>query len=579
MSTSIEDSRSRHDATGPEGGMNALLLVLGPVLVLVASTTLLALLAGLFGWHPQQMLPIAAGVGAVALLASIVTVALLFRQMGERAAAHRALQAAQSRVAGILDTAMDAIIAVDGAQRIVLFNGAAEKVFGFERGQIMGEPLERLLPERFRDGHALLMRGFGETGVTARRMGDATVLAALRANGEEFPIEASISHLTEDGGKLYTVILRDISGRRAAEERVARSEARLRGILDSAMDAIITVDDEQKVVLFNAAAELVFGWRREEAIGAPLERFIPERFRAGHADHVRRFGSTGTVTRRMGAQRIVTGQRASGEEFPIDASISQISEGGSKYYTVILRDVTERVRAQQALESSREELREFAAAAGNVREQEKSRIARELHDELGQSLTALKMDLNWMAEHLPAGQTALAGKIETMQQMLGSTVAATRRISADLRPLMLDDLGLLPALEWLVQNFTERSGIDCELNLTSANLDLPEPYATAVFRILQESLTNVARHAQASMVEATLSRAGERITLVVQDNGRGFSSSDPRRPNSFGLLGMRERAYLLGGEARVESSPGQGTRVEVSIPVLAQDAPASMEDT
>jgi signal transduction histidine kinase len=281
----------------------------------------------------------------------------------------------------------------------------------------------------------------------------------------------------------------------------------------------------------------------------------------------------------MGAQRIVTGQRASGEEFPIDASISQISEGGSKYYTVILRDVTERVRAQQALESSREELREFAAAAGNVREQEKSRIARELHDELGQSLTALKMDLNWMAEHLPAGQTALAGKIETMQQMLGSTVAATRRISADLRPLMLDDLGLLPALEWLVQNFTERSGIDCELNLTSANLDLPEPYATAVFRILQESLTNVARHAQASMVEATLSRAGERITLVVQDNGRGFSSSDPRRPNSFGLLGMRERAYLLGGEARVESSPGQGTRVEVSIPVLAQDAPASMEDT
>jgi PAS domain S-box-containing protein len=570
----------RHDTIEPAGGgMNALLLALGPVLVLVASTTLLALLAGLSGWHPQQMLPIAAGVGAVALLASIVTVVLLFRQMGERASAHRALQAAQSRVAGILDTAMDAIIAVDGAQRIVLFNGAAEKVFGYARGQIIGEPLERLLPERFRRGHAGFVRSFGETGVTARRMGDATVLAALRANGEEFPIEASISHLTEDGGKLYTVILRDISGRRAAEERVARSEARLRGILDSAMDAIITVDDGQKVVLFNTAAEQVFGWRREEALGAPLERFIPERFRAGHADHVRRFGTTGTVTRRMGAQRIVTGVRASGEEFPIDASISQINEGGAKYYTVILRDVTERVRAQEALERSREDLREFAAAAGNVREQEKSRIARELHDELGQALTALKMDLNWMAEHLPADAPALAAKIETMQQMLGSTVAATRRISADLRPLMLDDLGLLPALEWLVQNFTERSGIDCELNLTSADLDLPEPYATAVFRILQESLTNVARHAQASMVEATLSRAGKCITLAVQDNGRGFSGSDPRRPNSFGLLGMRERAYLLGGEARVESSPGQGTRVEVTIPMQAQGAPASMGDT
>ncbi len=191
------------------------------------------------------------------------------------------------------------------------------------------------------------------------------------------------------------VIYRRYAQRRP-EELLARSEARLRGILDSAMDAILTVDDRQNVVLFNAAAERVFGWPRGEAIGAPLARFIPERFRSGHEEHIHRFRDTGTSSRRMGEQRIVMGLRRNGEEFPIDASISQIEEQGLHFYTVILRDVTERVRAENDLRSSREEIKELALAASNVREQEKRRIARELHDELGQALTALKIDVGWM---------------------------------------------------------------------------------------------------------------------------------------------------------------------------------------
>ena len=147
-------------------------------------------------------------------------------------------------------------------------------------------------------------------------MGAQTVLMALRANGEEFPIEASISQHTEDGRKFFTVILRDVTERVRAEELLARSEARLRGILDSAMDAIITIDEKQHIVLFNAAAEAMFGCPREEAIGAPLAWFIPERLRDAHADHVRRFGEAGTASRRMGAVRVVTGLRRNGEEFP-----------------------------------------------------------------------------------------------------------------------------------------------------------------------------------------------------------------------------------------------------------------------
>jgi PAS domain S-box-containing protein len=363
------------------------------------------------------------------------------------------------------------------------------------------------------------------------------------------------------------LVYRQLVERKAATRALHNVEARVAGILESAMDAIITVDESQRIVLFNAAAEAVFGCPREQAIGAPLAWFIPERFRAGHSGHVREFGETGTSSRRMGAQRIVTGLRRNGEEFPIDASISHVSEGGSKYYTVILRDVTERVLGEKALRRSREDLRELAAAANSVREQEKSRIARELHDELAQALTALKMDVSWMRERLAHSDAAVGEKLAAMHQMLDSTVAATRRISADLRPLMLDDLGLVPAAEWLVQNFKQRTGISCELVLGVPELDLRDPHATAIFRILQESLTNIARHAQASLVDVTLDVEDSAVLLTVHDNGRGFVPDDSRKPNSFGLMGLRERAYLLGGEVQIDSGHGRGTTVHVKVPL------------
>jgi len=383
-------------------------------------------------------------------------------------------------------------------------------------------------------------------------------------------------------GGTMTLVALLLLYRRSAEHRAERQadhralqniEARVGGIVESAMDAIITVDEEQHIVLFNAAAEQVFGCPKEEAIGAPLARFIPARFREGHAAHIRAFGEAGTHSRRMGTARIVTGLRRNGEEFPIDASISQISEQGSRFYTVILRDVTERVRAEEALRRSKDELRDLSLASNSVREQEKSRIARELHDELAQALTALKMDVAWMDEHLPAAtkqQADVGAKLTAMQQLLDHTVAATRRISADLRPLILDDLGLVPAAEWLVQNFTQRSGIPCSLDVTPPDLELEDPQATALFRILQESLTNVSRHANASRVEVHIEGTGENITLSVRDNGRGFMPQEPRKPNSYGLLGLRERVYLLGGEVDIDSMPGKGAEITVHIPRDAQ---------
>lgn len=380
-------------------------------------------------------------------------------------------------------------------------------------------------------------------------------------------------------GSTMTLVALVLLYRRSAEHRAERQtdrqalqnvEARVSGIVESAMDAIITVDEEQRIVLFNLAAEKVFGCPREEAVGATLDLFIPERFRQGHAAHIRAFGETGTSSRRMGTTRIVTGLRRNGEEFPIDASISQITEHGSRFYTVILRDVTERVRAEEALRRSKDELRDLSLASNTVREQEKSRIARELHDELAQALTALKMDVAWMDKHLPAGEAGVSSKLKAMEQLLDHTVAATRRISADLRPLILDDLGLVPAAEWLVQNFAQRSGIACSLDVAPPDLELEDPQATALFRILQESLTNVSRHANASHVEVHIEGKSDSITLSVRDNGDGFTPQDPRKPNSYGLLGLRERVYLLGGEVDIDSMPGKGTEITVHIPQCTQ---------
>ncbi|GAB3258226.1 PAS domain-containing sensor histidine kinase [Chitinimonas naiadis] len=356
----------------------------------------------------------------------------------------------------------------------------------------------------------------------------------------------------------------------AANAALKDIQIRLGGIVESAMDAVIIVDERQRIVLFNAAAEQMFLCSREQALDSPLDWFIPDRYRKAHAHHVREFGNTGVTSRRMGAARIITGLRRNGEEFPIDASISHVQEHGARFFTVILRDVTERVATEAALRDSREELRAFATAAHSVREQEKSRIARELHDELGQALTALKMDVNWIQAQLPAEDSQVRQKLGKMQTLLDNTVAATRRISTEMRPLILDDLGVVAALEWLVENFSQRTGVPCQLTVGDPDAHWPDPLATAIFRIVQESLTNIARHAQASEASISLTQTATEVLIDIRDDGRGFSQDEASKPNSFGLLGLRERAYLLGGVTRIDSPAGRGTHIAVRLPLPSE---------
>jgi PAS domain S-box-containing protein len=278
------------------------------------------------------------------------------RDITERKAAEEALRQSEDRQAGIISSAMDAIITVDSEQRIVLFNAAAERMFRCPAAEALRQPIERFVPQRFHAAHAGHIRKFAKTGVTNRAMGPVSALWAKRADGEEFQIEASISQIVTGGKKLFTVILRDVTERKQAEEALRESQDQLTGIIQSAMDTIITVDDQQHIVLFNAAAEKMFRCPAAEAVGQPIERFIPQRFRSQHAGHIRRFGETGGTSRGMGTLGALWALRADGEEFQIEASISQIEARGKKLFTVILRNISERQQAEEALRESQAQM-------------------------------------------------------------------------------------------------------------------------------------------------------------------------------------------------------------------------------
>ncbi|MFO1488476.1 MAG: response regulator [Verrucomicrobiota bacterium] len=243
--------------------------------------------------------------------------------------------------------------------------------------------------------------------------------------------------------------------------------------------------------------------------------------------------------------------------------------GKPEHMSVVGRDLSERFEAEQKVAHSYEQLRELAGRLVTAQETERRRIAREIHDELGQQLTGLNTDLAWLEKRLAESKggrrTTWVNKIAGMQAQIKTTIQTVRRISTDLRPALLDNLGLIAALEWQAREFQKRTGIRCDFQCALETLDWDSDRSTTVFRIFQETLTNVTRHADADSVSASLTRAGDIIRLTVRDNGKGIIEGRARS-KSLGILGMTERASLVGGSLHISSEPGAGTTVEAVIP-------------
>lgn len=345
-----------------------------------------------------------------------------------------------------------------------------------------------------------------------------------------------------------------------------------RQIVHDANDAIVSTDGSYRIVMANPAAAALFGTTVEEMVGSPLTRYIEpadaDADAAADADtdaplDVFRAGS-GRAGRRA-TDYAVTGLRADGQRFPIEGSISRANEG-TPYYTVIMRDVSERTRVQEKLTRSHGQLRQLSAALQTIREEERTHIARELHDDLGQILASLRMDLTLLQKADGTSSDSLR-LMAGMEQNLLTAIASLRRIATNLRPRALDEGGLYFALKGLCDEFVDRYAIPCTLLADEAELRLDDAASTAIFRIVQEALTNIARHAQASSVTMNLFRSNSELLVTIRDDGRGIRPEDMEKAESLGLIGMRERVWAMHGEISVSADEPPGTRIDIVLPV------------
>lgn len=351
------------------------------------------------------------------------------------------------------------------------------------------------------------------------------------------------------------------------------------GIIQHASDAIIITNDRQYILQANPAAAAMFGVTLTAMHGAPLSQFIPreQRHQQPGGASTDYFGDTGIRLRMKGRRAsdyAVTGLRADGQHFPLEGSISSLEQSGkplyTTLYTIILRDVTERTQVQEQLKQSYSQLRELSAALQTIREEERKHIARELHDDLGQLLATLRVDLALLQRRVrDDDNTALLGG---MDDLLMAAITSLRRIASNLRPRALDEGGLYFALENLRQEFVKRYGIVCQLHAREDELILDEAYSTAIYRIVQEALTNIARHAGAQHVTLSLQRSNTALAIAIEDDGRGIAEQDMDKASSFGLIGMRERVWALQGDISIIGNGG--TRIIIRLP-LPLDTPTT----
>jgi PAS domain S-box-containing protein len=357
----------------------------------------------------------------------------------------------------------------------------------------------------------------------------------------------------------------DVTARKQASEVIRRQA----DIINQIQETVISTDLDGHVMSWNSGAEEMMEYTAEEALGKHisfiypvedreyLEREVlgPVKAKGTHQVEVRRLTKSGVL--RI-AQLSLTLLR--------DDTDSPIGIIG---YSM---DITDRKRGEEALLNSRNQLAALAVRLESVREEERTRIALEVHDVLGQALTGLKLDVAWVHKRITesiesARHAAVLARLDSARELLDSTIQSVRDIATTLRPGVLDEVGLEAAVEWQAQEFQHRTGISCDTTIRPRNMALSPEQSTALFRILQEILTNVARHAQATNVNIRLEQSGEQVSLQVGDNGRGISGVEQSGPKAFGLLGMRLRAQQQGGAFDIQGTSGTGTTVTVRIPL------------
>jgi PAS domain S-box-containing protein len=374
------------------------------------------------------------------------------------------------------------------------------------------------------------------------------------------------------GDPLYFVKqIQDITGRKQIEQQLRRAEEKYRNIFENSTEGIFQMTPEGRLLDSNPALARMLGFEDTEEFLANVTFTDPDAYvdakchallkhKLEERSPLEEFEAE--IYRKDGSKRWIS----------INAQVIRDVQGQPVCYQGIGQDTTERKKAQTKLKRSREQLQALWTRLESVREEERTQISREIHDELGQALTSLKIDLSWLEKRiaLPGYESSkpmLLDKIQAMSAFASTTLEQVRSIAAKLRPAVLDDLGLKAAIEWEAREFQTRTGIRCVCDLKGQEMKLDPELSTEMFRIYQEAMTNVVRHAQATVVQVVLRKSEGRLLLIVRDNGKGITSREVADPNSLGLLGVRERAHLLGGRIRIRGTEEKGTSVILRVPL------------
>jgi PAS domain S-box-containing protein len=471
-----------------------------------------------------------------------------------------ALGESEPTLRAILDASLDAFILIDATGVIRLWNRRAAGLFGWTEAEAVGQRLSQtIIPERYREQHELGLvryRATGEGKLINRRI----EITARHRDGREFLVELTVAPIEHAEGPLFGTFIRDISEQREIEERLQFQSI----ILQNVRDSVVVADPSGRVQFWNPGAEALFGYTADEMLGQSIAIVYPSAEDRLLVDRDVQRVLQGEDTRGEWMRR-----RKDGAIVWIDSKrvLLRNADGQVIGVLAVARDITERKRVSEELLSSHEQLRELARRLRSVREQERTVMARQIHDELGQALSALHLDVAWLRARLTDADVVLEEKARSMAVLIESSIGRVRALATELRPAVLDSLGLLAAIEWETQQFTRRTDIPCTLELPPDPPAVDADRSTDVFRILQEALTNVARHARARHVTVGLQFWRGALHLRVRDDGRGITAAEIASPQALGLVGMRERALLWDGVVEWRPGDGGGTVVDLRLPL------------
>ncbi|HJV81783.1 PAS domain S-box protein [Noviherbaspirillum sp.] len=442
----------------------------------------------------------------------------------------------------------------DGVIHEVNLTGAG--VLGLDRAELIGRRMAEFVPAETRDAFDDFLEDIFRSPTKENRE-----VPFLHAHGHiSFThVEANVDH----GSNLCRMVVCDINERKQAELALIESEERFRLMADSAPVLIWVTGPDQQYLWFNQVWLSFTGRSLEEELGTGWTEGI-------HPDDVRSCMDTQSAAfraRRRFSIEYRLRSRQGDYHYVLAHGVPRHAPSGRFLgYIGSCTDISEHKKLEEELKHSRQILRHLVSYQERVREDERKRIAREIHDDLGQNLLALRIDVSMLHTRTGAAHPKLNERVKTALGHIDATIKAVRAAINNLRPTVLD-LGLNAAIEWQVQDFQRRSGIDCELN-TEDDISVDDTRATALFRILQESLNNVIRHAQASQVGIDLYRENNKLIMKIADNGIGIYPDCRRKANSFGLVGIQERINALGGELVIDTDQNKGTTLIVSLPMF-----------